>query len=685
MLRSLTLCALLLWSLPAAAQEPPLLARLQAFLDQTTSWSAGFTQESVRARTGRARKASGKVQVMRPGRIRWHVKRPEEVYYVTSGTVLWVYQPRDAVAYKLSMDKSELDQAVRFLAGGVNLAKEFLASEVTAPEGVDGTGLGFLKLEPRKASGAFKSLTLGIDPVSGAIRASVLVDPDGNLIRTRYEKPSQALRILAPRGGAGAGASEGRPMSERLRVHVRTLGCPKNQVDSELMAGSFGARDYEVVGAAEGADVLVVNTCGFIGPAKEASVGAILELAEVKRRRPGARLVVTGCLSQRHADALAKELPEVDLFLGSGDATAAAELFEASLVEPVEGPKAPRIQVGRPGTLYDPESPRLHTGPRHLAYVKIAEGCSQRCSFCIIPKLRGKAKSRTLEAVEAEVAGLVAQGVREVNLIAQDLTHYGEDLRDGGRTSLGRLLDRLVGVPDLRWIRLMYCYPDGFDARVVRHLAAGARAESKVVPYVDMPLQHIDDALLQRMRRRVRETETRALLDRLRREVPGIFLRTTFIVGFPGETRAQMKKLLDFALAQRFDHAGAFAYSTEEGTKAAREREMVSERTRRRRADRLGEVLRAGSVARAEARLGEVHEAVVEAVGEEPGTYIGRHRGQAPEIDGTTTLVWPGAPLEPGTFVRARLTHVLDLDLQAEVLEVLEAPAPAPPGFRIGF
>jgi len=437
------------------------------------------------------------------------------------------------------------------------------------------------------------------------------------------------------------------------------------------MMGAFGAKDYDVVGEADDADVLVVNTCGFIGMAREASVQAILELAKVKEEKENARLVVTGCLSQRFSDELATSLPEVDLFVGSGSATQIPEFVGELPEEPDPALREPVLRVGKAGTLYDPDTPRTSTGVGYSTYVKVAEGCSQKCTFCIIPRLRGKAKSRSIESVVGEVEKLARAGVREFNIIAQDLTHYGDDFKDEGLTSLKVLLKCLSRVRGARWIRLMYCYPHSVDAEFLELMAT----EKSIVPYMDIPLQHIDDEVLARMQRRVGEGDTRELMDAMREKVPGIFLRTTFLVGFPGETRKHMKNLLEYARDFEFDHAGAFAFSFEKGTRSARMDQQVPERTARRRADRLGQVLQESAYQRAISRVGEIHEAVIEDTGPYEGLYVGRHWGQAPEIDGKTILHWSGEPLLPGTFVRIELTHVTEVDLEGDVLEILELPA----------
>ena len=464
----------------------------------------------------------------------------------------------------------------------------------------------------------------------------------------------------------------GAKKAQETRVHLQTLGCPKNHVDSELMLGSFGLNNCRAVDEAEGADLLVVNTCGFIGPAREASINAILGLAEVKGRNPGSKLVVTGCLTQLFADELSKELPEVDLFVGSGDATRIAELVHEMQVSQEQEAVLPRIQVGKAGTLYDPDSARIHMGPAYSAYIKIAEGCSQRCTFCIIPRLRGKAKSRSIESIVGEVRDLANKGVREFNLIAQDLTHYGDDLKDSGSTSLTHLLEALSEVEEARWIRLMYCYPDGFGDELIEHM----KKPGPVVPYMDMPLQHIDDQVLKSMARRVPEKETRDLMDHIRELVPDIFLRTTFLVGFPGETEEQFERLCDFASDFQFDHSGAFAYSYEEHTLSGKRKDQISSKIGERRADQLGELLRQASVEKAQERVGQTVEAVIEGTSEVEGVYTGRHWGQAPEIDGQTNLHWSGDTLKPGTFVRARIQQNVEMDLEAEVLEILELPSP---------
>ena len=330
----------------------------------------------------------------------------------------------------------------------------------------------------------------------------------------------------------------------------------------------------------------------------------------------------------------------------------------------------PRIQVGKAGTLYDPDSARIHMGPAHSAYIKIAEGCSQRCTFCIIPRLRGKAKSRSIGSIVAEVRALAEQGVREFNLIAQDLTHYGDDLKNSPETDLTQLVAALSEIDKVRWVRLMYCYPDGFGDELLTQFNDGG----PLVPYMDMPLQHIDNDVLKNMARRVPEKDTRELMEHIRDLVPEIFLRTTFLVGFPGETEDQFDRLCTYAGDFQFDHSGAFAYSFEEHTLSGKRDDQVTSDVGERRADQLGEILREASENQASGRIGQVVEAVIEDKTEVANVYSGRHWGQAPEIDGQTNLHWSGEPLQPGTFVRAEIRQSVELDLEAEVLEILELP-----------
>ena len=438
------------------------------------------------------------------------------------------------------------------------------------------------------------------------------------------------------------------------RVHLVTLGCPKNQVDSEVMLGVLARRGHEMVLDPDAADVLVVNTCAFIGPAKEESIDAILDLAVVKAARPGRRLVVTGCLAQRYADDLQQALPEVDVFVGTGDLLRIADAVEAPLGD------APVVYRGAQHVL-PPHgvAARVRTGAWWTAYLKVSEGCDHACSFCIIPKIRGRHESRSMDDLVAEAASLAAEGAVELSLIAQDLTAYGRDLP--GDVSLARLLRALaVRVPDVRWLRLLYAYP----ASVTDELLEVMADEPAVCPYLDMPLQHIADRMLRTMRRERSGAAIRRLIARIRRAVPEIALRTSFIVGFPGETDADVRELCDFLEEAEFDHVGVFRYSQEENTPAAAFPEQLSEAVKAERWERVMAAQARIASRRAAAHRGRTVEVLVEGR-DARGRLIGRTRGQAPEIDGRTYLHGRAAA---GDLVQARIVGTETYDLVGDIV-----------------
>ena len=343
---------------------------------------------------------------------------------------------------------------------------------------------------------------------------------------------------------------------KKQAVYFVSLGCPKNRVDTEVMLGLSDRAGFTIARAPEDADAIVVNTCGFIGEAKEESIDTILEMARYKSEGRAKRLVVTGCLTQRYSGDLQRDLPEVDHFLGSGDVD--------KIVGALRG-EAPRDGVSMdPAYLYDDVTPRLQSLPAYTAYVKIAEGCDRPCSFCIIPKLRGGQRSRSADSVEREVRELVARGAVEINLVAQDLTTYGKDL--DGELQLASLVERLARVDGLRWLRLHYAYPTATTDQLLDAIAS----EPRVAKYIDMPLQHVDDQMLKYMRRGHVGKTSRALVDKIRARIPGVTLRTTFIVGHPGETEAAFGRLVDFVREAEFDRVGVFTYSNEDGTHAAK-------------------------------------------------------------------------------------------------------------------
>jgi ribosomal protein S12 methylthiotransferase len=448
-----------------------------------------------------------------------------------------------------------------------------------------------------------------------------------------------------------------------VQVYFVSLGCPKNQVDTELMLGQVEAAGHALVDAPEDADVIVVNTCAFIDAAKEESVDTILEMAEYKKTAKR-KLVVTGCLAQRYAGDLVKDIPEIDHILGSSDFPSIAKVLGTAAKS---RKKLPVVQVtDTPAYIYNHDAPRVRIGAAHTAYVKIAEGCDRPCAFCIIPKLRGPQRSRRIDDIVAEARQLGASGVREINLIAQDLTRYGHDegVAPADRQTLAQLLRAMGDVDGVDWIRLHYTFPSAFDDDLIDAIAS----EPKVVKYVDVPLQHISDPMLKRMRRGHSSRVTRELVKTLKARIDGLVLRTTFIVGHPGETDAEFDELCEFVAESKFDRAGAFTYSIEPGTVSALLPNRVDPDVAAERQQKLMEIQRQISRARHEAMVGTQLDVLVEGVSSESEYLLeGRWYGQAPGIDGLTFLA--DGEAAPGSIVRARVTQGSDYDLAA-TLEV---------------
>ncbi len=436
------------------------------------------------------------------------------------------------------------------------------------------------------------------------------------------------------------------------KVFLESLGCPKNLVDSEMMLGLIVRDGGEIVLDPEAADVLIVNTCGFIGDAKRESVDTILELGRLKESHPSKRLIVTGCLVQRYGGALQDALPEVDAFLGTGD----FDRLPGVLAN--RGTADASVYGGAAHLLPDRAIPRVRTGHFFSAYVKVSEGCDHTCSFCVIPKIRGRHESRTLESVIVEAEALAADGVVELNLIGQDLTAYGRERRDG--SSLSSLLRALVQIDGLRWIRLLYNYPRYVTDELLDTIAC----EEKVCSYIDMPLQHISDRMLRAMQRERDGATLRRLIQRLRHRIPGVAIRTSFIVGFPGETDADFAELLDFVRETRFDRLGVFRYSREEGTAAATLSGQIPERVKRHRFNTLTRAQAEVSAALNQRLVGS-EQAVLVCGENENGRLFGRLASQAPEIDG---VVYLRGEAPGGTMVAARITSAGTYDIEAELL-----------------
>ncbi|MCR4376242.1 MAG: 30S ribosomal protein S12 methylthiotransferase RimO [Acidobacteria bacterium] len=448
-----------------------------------------------------------------------------------------------------------------------------------------------------------------------------------------------------------------------MRIGFVSLGCPKNLVDGEVMLGLAKQAGHELTADASTADVIVVNTCAFIDNAKEESVDAILEMAQFKRDGSCKKLIVTGCLAERYRDQLKAEIPEIDVCLGTGEVPGIVGAI-AGQPTPLrlyrsEDFRTPGTAHSAPTYLYETDTPRVLTTPSHFAYVKIAEGCDYTCAFCIIPTLRGKYRSREVDAVVREAEHLAAQGVKELLLISQDTTFFGID--KGYRGALATLLRRLNDVAGLEWIRLLYLYPTTITDDV---LAAMAECP-KVCNYIDLPLQHASADVLRRMRRPGNREAYDKLLARIRRTVPDVTLRTTFIVGFPGETDADVEQLLDFVRDTQFDHVGVFTYSHEEGTRAHDLVDDVPARVKQARRNKVMKLQKQIVAARMKARKGDRVRVMVDGPSPESElVMLGRLEGQAPDID---AMVYfdncDPATLVPGTLVDATISDARGYDL----------------------
>jgi ribosomal protein S12 methylthiotransferase len=447
-------------------------------------------------------------------------------------------------------------------------------------------------------------------------------------------------------------------LNEKIKekVSLVSLGCPKNLVDAEVMLGYLSRDSYEVTTDETQADIIVVNTCSFIKEAKQESIDTILDLADRKHDARCKLLIVTGCLPQRYQEELAKELPEVDIFIGTGDYPRIAEIIAEKRTTTDQ-----LCYTGDPNFVYNDELPRLQSSPHYTAYLKIAEGCSNNCAYCVIPSLRGALRSRQLASLLNEAQQLVAGGVKELNLIAQDITAYGKDLPD--TPSIELLITELAKMEGLKWIRLLYAYPDG----VTDSLIALIKNEPKVCKYLDLPIQHISDPILKRMKRRSGEAEIRTLIEKLRSEIPDIAIRTSLIVGFPGETPEDFKKLLQFVEETRFDRLGVFCYSREEGTPAAEMPDQVSERIKRERHKKLMRTQARVSFKHNRTLVDSEEEVLVEGYSEETELLLkGRSSRQAPDVDGLVYITAGNANV--GDIVRLKITDSSDYDLIGEII-----------------
>ncbi len=482
------------------------------------------------------------------------------------------------------------------------------------------------------------------------------------------------------------GEARERPSAAPTKVGFVSLGCPKNLVDSEVMMGLLARAGADLTARAADADVIVVNTCSFIESAQQESVNTILEMARHKTSGRARKLVVAGCLVERFRDEIQKNIPEVDAVVGTGELEG---ILAAAGVTPARESHSPfnilssrpegdaRLAQGRfsreswdgaiadlPNYLYDDATPRILATPRHTAYIKIAEGCDHPCSFCIIPQLRGKFRSRRFESVVAEAERLASSGVREITLIGQDTTCYGEDfaLKDG----LALLLEKLAGIEELRWVRFLYAYPNKITGRLLETIAA----HPKICSYVDVPLQHASPSVLKRMKRGGGAEIFLRSIEKMRRTIPDVTLRTSFIVGFPGETEKEFEELCGFVREAEFDWMGAFGYSDQEGAGAYSDDEKVAPREIERRRKYLMQIQRKISKAKKKRLLGREFDLLLEGTSEESDLLLeGRTAMHAPEIDGKVFVndVADDIEAKPGEFYRCQITEAHDYDLIAKI------------------
>jgi ribosomal protein S12 methylthiotransferase len=447
----------------------------------------------------------------------------------------------------------------------------------------------------------------------------------------------------------------------KQRFSIVSLGCARNLVDSEVMAGLLETNDYEIVHEPADADIVLVNTCGFIGPAKEESIETILDVARLKEAGKVGKLIVAGCLSQRYPEELSRELPEVDLFIGTGEVARIVDILRQH-----DADRTKRQYVGVPSYIYDHATPRLRSTPAYTAFLKVSEGCDHKCAFCIIPQLRGPHRSRSIESVVTEALLLARSGVKEINLIAQDLTAYGRDRKDA--TTLHRLLNEMTQVDGIEWIRLLYAYPNFLDQPLLEII----RESDKICKYVDIPFQHVSRTVLQRMRRGKSGSEVRQAVEKLRGAIPGLTLRTSLIVGFPGETDDDFTELLDFVEETQFERLGVFKYSEEEGTAAARMGIRVPEEEKERRWQELMDLQSSISRKKNEALIGTIQRVMIDGVDHESDKLTGRTQAHAPDVDGVVYIESRGSDDKlitlPGDIIDIKIIDALDYDLIGEKL-----------------
>ncbi len=437
-------------------------------------------------------------------------------------------------------------------------------------------------------------------------------------------------------------------------IFFQSLGCPKNLVDAEVMLGITKEHNYQFVEDPSQAEVIVVNTCSFINDSKKESINTVLELSENKKTGACHKLIVTGCLPQRYKEDLKAAFPEVDAFVGTGQ--------YGNILEFIEGKKESDEGFKHPKYIHNENTPRINSQPQHRAYLKVSEGCIKNCAFCIIPKIRGTLRSRTVDSLVKEAEKLVATGVKELNLIAQDLTDYGRDLRDG--TNLVALLKGLIQVEGLEWIRMLYVYPDEMSDELIELIST----ENKICKYIDTPIQHINDRMLSLMNRKVTGDQIRERLNKLRERIPNVAIRSSVIVGYPGETEEEYQQLRDFVREAQLDHLGVFAYSHEENTASYTLPNQLPEEVKQARRDDLMKVQQAASKNKLKRWVGKTLPVLVEGPSEESEhLWQGRHEGQAPDIDGHILI--RSGKLSQGNILKLKIERAMEYDLIASAID----------------
>ena len=447
---------------------------------------------------------------------------------------------------------------------------------------------------------------------------------------------------------------------KRTKIGLVNLGCPKNQVDSEVMLGTLKQDGFDLTNELNKAEVIIINTCGFVDTAKEESINTIIEYGQLKKKGCAKVLIAAGCLAQRYPDELMKDLPELNAVVGTGDFPKIAEIVRQHLKGAV-GSQNPATKsfVNLPPHLYLANSPRIRLSQSHWAYVKASEGCNYRCSFCAIPSFRGDLVSRSIEDILTETRRLAQEGVKEINLISQSLTSFGWDRRDRG--ALIQLLSKMVKIEGIKWIRLYYTYPSDFSDDLIKFMAS----EPKICNYVDIPLQHINDSVLRKMNRKGDSRLIRSLLKRIRSGIPNVAIRTTMIVGFPGETEEAFQELYRFVEELKFDRVGVFTYSHEDGTSAFAIEDTIPSEIKSERQTTLWNLQNEIALSKHQSMVGSFQIVLVDGLATETEQIEGRLEGQAPEIDGVVILE---GEARPGEFMKVEITGATDSDLTGRVI-----------------